>query len=71
MNLPSKTTSRNFHPEFIQDRIQISNVWLQEVCSAMSEIVTHEAALYGFAKFAAPVQYGDIKPNGFEMPFPL
>lgn len=71
INLPSKTTSQNFHPDFIQDRIQVSNSWFQDVCNCMGEIVTNENTLYGFAKFAAPVQYGDIRPNGFVMPFPL
>lgn len=70
-SLPSKTSSHNFHPDFVQERIQIANIWFYEICAAMPDIVVNEALLYGFAKFAGPVQYGDVRPQGFVMPFPL
>lgn len=68
---PEKTTSKNYHPEFVEKRkIELNSV-LQELTTHCDTILASKKLTFHFCKFMFPVQHGDRKADDFVLPFPL
>jgi hypothetical protein len=71
--LPSKNYSKkeNLDPNFIEERRKNLENFIESVVNQRQAIFADKYYVYHFAKFMAPVQIGDIRPDNFVMPFKL
>ena len=73
VTLPAKSFSKkeNIDPSFIEERRKQLVLFIDSVANSRQAIFADKYYVYHFAKFMAPVQIGDVRPDNFVMPFKL